>query len=72
MNILWSRYVLAFKNANSPEQYAEAHLVVQAMRKIDWDYQSLFTYAPTVAKSSSRLLLALESPQQFSHAPHSD
>lgn len=59
MNILRSRYVLAYKNANTPEQYAKARLVVQAMRKLDWDYQSLFTFAPTVAKASSRLLLTL-------------
>lgn len=59
MNILRSRYVLAYKNAKTPEQYAKARLVVQAMRKLDWDYQSLFTYAPTVAKASSRLLLTL-------------
>lgn len=59
MNILRSRYVLAYKNSNTPEQYAKARLVVQAMRKLDWDYQSLFSYAPTVAKASSRLLLTL-------------
>lgn len=57
LNILRSRYVLAYKNAKSDEQYAIARLVVQAMRKLDKDYGSLFTYAPTVSKASSRILL---------------
>lgn len=35
MNILRSRYVLAYKNSNTPEKYAKAHLVVQAIRKLD-------------------------------------
>lgn len=59
MNILRSRYVLAYKNFKTPEQYAKARLVVQAMKKLDRDYDSLFTYAPTVAKASARLLLTL-------------
>lgn len=59
INILRLHYVLAYKNANTLEQYAKARLAVQAMLKLDWDYQSLFTYAPTVAKASSRLLMIL-------------
>lgn len=53
-NILRLRYVSGYS-----EQYATVHLVVQAMRKLYTDYGSLVLYAPTVAKASARMLLAL-------------
>jgi ribonuclease HI len=56
---LRSRYVLAYKKAGTREQSLKARLVVQAMRKLDNDYHSLFTYAPTVTKASTRLLLTV-------------
>jgi hypothetical protein len=59
LNILRSRYALAYKKAGTREQSLKARLVVQAMRKLDNDYHSLFTYAPSVTKASSRLLLTV-------------
>jgi Reverse transcriptase (RNA-dependent DNA polymerase) len=59
LNVLRSRYVLAYKMAGTREQSLLARLVVQAMRKLDNDYHSLFTYAPTVTKASTRLLLTV-------------
>jgi hypothetical protein len=56
---LRSRYVLAYKKAGTREQSLKARLVVQAMRTLDNDYHSLFTYAPTVTKASTRLLLTV-------------
>ena len=59
INVLRSRYVLALKNAGTAEEYAKARLVVQAMRKLDDDYGHLFTYSPTVAQSSSRMVMTI-------------
>jgi hypothetical protein len=50
---------LAYKKAGTREQSLNARLVVQAMRKLDKDYYSLFIYAPTVTKASTRLLLTV-------------
>jgi Reverse transcriptase (RNA-dependent DNA polymerase) len=59
LNILGSRYVLAVKNKGTPTGFRKARLVVQAIRRRDKDYESLFTYAPTVTKASKRILLTV-------------
>jgi Reverse transcriptase (RNA-dependent DNA polymerase) len=50
---------LAVKNKGTPAEYRKAPLFVQAIRRRDKDYESLFTYAPTVTKASTRILLTV-------------
>lgn len=39
------------------KERAKARLVVQAMRKVDKDFASLFTYSPTVSRIITRVSL---------------
>lgn len=59
LNVLRSRFVLAFKNPDTHEQVLKARLVVQALPHLDKDKPRLFTFSPTISKASFRLMLSL-------------
>ena len=59
MTILKAKLVLAYKDADTPNEKQKARLVVQAVGKIDKDKRLLFTYSPTVTKASVRIMLSI-------------
>ena len=59
MTILKAKLVLAYKDPTTSEERKKARLVVQAIEKLDKDKKLLFTYSPTVKRSSVRIMLCI-------------
>ena len=59
MTILKAKLVLAYKDPTTSEERKKARLVVQAIGKLDKDKKLLFTYSPTVKRSSIRIMLCI-------------
>jgi hypothetical protein len=59
LQILKSRYVLAFKNVGTANQQRKARLVVTAIKRLDKGSEDLFTHSQTTTKAATRILLSL-------------
>lgn len=66
LNVLHSRFVLAYKNPGTKDEMTKARLVVQALPHLDRDKPSLFAFSPTVSKASLRLMLLIPASMEFS------
>ena len=59
LNILKAKLILTIKDPGTNEEAFKARLVVQAIGSKDKDKKMLFTYSPTVNRSSVRIMLAV-------------
>ena len=59
LNILKAKFVLAIKEPGTADEKLKARLVVQAVGSKDRDKRMLFTYSPTVDRSSVRIMLSI-------------
>lgn len=72
LNVLRPRNFLAYKNVGMLGQYAMARLLVQAMRRLKVGTRLPFTLSPLLAKTNSRLFLALAATMNLSVATRDD